>query len=123
VELGGIYVTHDAAARLRSAGMVPEDLLGRHVTGDWGDVELADASRNTRALIYGGQLFSSYELPSGEAIWVTTEGAPGCRLTTVMTVFDWLVGPCRRHEQRERYRRRLQTGEWQRPARRGRKRG
>lgn len=51
------------------------DSLGRHITGDWGDISYDDKFRNEAGLIgEGGRLRSSYTDTAGTVICITTEG-------------------------------------------------
>jgi len=46
--------------------------LGRHVRGDWGDVDAEDRAANDRALREGTRVLSSYRA-GGVKFWVITE--------------------------------------------------
>ena len=49
-------------------------LLGRHVSGDWGDVPPEDAKENELSVERGFRILSSYEVGNlGERLWVITE--------------------------------------------------
>lgn len=53
---------------------VIEDLIVKHLQGDWGDVSSADKKENEQALQEGGRLMSSFKVnDSREKIWVITE--------------------------------------------------
>lgn len=58
--------------------------LARHVTGDWGDCDPADAEANEQALEHGSRIFSVYHSDSGVKFWVITEavGDDGKRAST-----------------------------------------
>jgi hypothetical protein len=43
------------------------------VTGDWGDLDRADAAENALSLREGFRLLSAYALPDGTRLWVITE--------------------------------------------------
>ena len=47
--------------------------LGRHASGDWGDLDAEDTAANNAALIHGGRLFSAYNLPDAGRVWVITD--------------------------------------------------
>jgi hypothetical protein len=47
--------------------------LDRHFSGDWGDVDEADAEANDHALTEGERILSAYML-NDIKIWVITEG-------------------------------------------------
>ena len=64
--------TPGALEALREAGEDPLHLLGRHASGDWGDLCEHDRRENERSLKHGWRLLSSY--PVGESrVWVITE--------------------------------------------------
>lgn len=49
--------------------------VGRHMGGDWGDMDAADKASNDAALATGdGRLFSAYEHPTLPKVWIITEG-------------------------------------------------
>jgi hypothetical protein len=72
--LGRSTITPAAQITLVIEQVVPLDLLRRHVQGDWGSVSPESAAANDAGLTEGGRLFSVYTLPSGEVVWVITEG-------------------------------------------------
>jgi hypothetical protein len=49
------------------------NILGRQLTGDWGEVGAEDASENDFSLIRGLRLLSAYTLSNGVRIWIITE--------------------------------------------------
>ena len=57
----------DTFGKLRLA-----EFLGRHLSGDWGDLDAEDEAANERALKEGGRLLSAYETEEGKA-WIITE--------------------------------------------------
>jgi len=72
--LGQLVATLGALAALEEAGTSPADLIGRHLSGDWGTVDKDDWRANDRALLEGTRLLSAYQLPgTGGKIWVITE--------------------------------------------------
>lgn len=73
VELGQVVATPGALHALRAAGHTPDDFLGRHVGGDWGEVDGHDHKQNQIALREGGRLLSAYTTRTGEEVWVITE--------------------------------------------------
>lgn len=73
-ELGVVVATPGALQALGSAELAGE-LLGRHASGDWGDLCESDKRANDQALEYGGRIFSAYDLPGGGKVWVITEAA------------------------------------------------
>ena len=48
------------------------DLLDRHATGDWGDVDQSTKESNTKGLVRGGQITSRYLVAGGYACVVRT---------------------------------------------------
>lgn len=61
---------------LDQRGVSPLDLLRRHSSGDWGEVCVADARENERALKTGLRVLSVYEVnPCGASrrVWIITE--------------------------------------------------
>jgi hypothetical protein len=71
-ELGRVVATPSALATLEEARIAPRDLLARHQSGDWGDLEAFDRRENARALLIGARILSAYRTPAGK-IWVITE--------------------------------------------------
>lgn len=71
--LGQVVATPGALAALEKAGQTPDELIARHVAGDWGVVPPEDAKLNDDALKYGGRLFSAYLLRDQTRIWLITE--------------------------------------------------
>ena len=71
--LGRVVATPGAMTALAASGQLPQELLRRHVRGDWGDVSIADAEANDESLASGDRLLSSYRTSSGTKIWIITE--------------------------------------------------
>lgn len=72
---GRLLATPGALAALDEIGR-PEALpalLGRHVLGDWGDLDPEDWGANTAALRDGERLFSAYQVTPDLKLWVITE--------------------------------------------------
>ncbi len=57
--------------------VIPNDeiqhALGRHIRGDWGELDRHDWNANEMALITGARLFSSYRSSAGTRFWIITE--------------------------------------------------
>lgn len=70
--MGNIVATPAALAYCEQHKINPLWLLGRHISGDWGDLTEADIQANQDGLDYGGRLFSSYKMGDGK-VWVITE--------------------------------------------------
>ncbi len=73
-QLGQVVATPGALDALERAGVTPLRLLGRHESGDWGDLSDDDIAENELSLKEGFRLLSAYKLPdSDEKIWIITE--------------------------------------------------
>lgn len=59
---GQVVATPAALALLEKHGINPLLLLGRHLSGDWGDLSADDMLSNDAALVDGGRIFSSYRI-------------------------------------------------------------
>jgi len=72
--LGKVVATPGAMQTLEAAGVAPEQLLQRHQSGDWGDVDTGDRAANRQALLVRERLLSAYILPTtGACVWIITE--------------------------------------------------
>ena len=47
--------------------------LRRHASGDWGELDAHDRAANERALKDSSRVFSAYEVPTGDRLWIITE--------------------------------------------------
>lgn len=73
-DTGRVVATPGAGAAMKEAGISPLTLLARHISGDWGELDPEDVKANEISLTpVGGRIFSAYDLPSKERIWVITE--------------------------------------------------
>lgn len=78
-KLGQIVLTPGAIAALEEAGQQPSEFLGRHVTGDWGELDEGDKQANDAACLHEGDLdkqdriLSAYMMPKNKKLWVITE--------------------------------------------------
>jgi hypothetical protein len=71
---GKLVSTPAALETLSRAGVSPLDLVRRHQSGDWGDLDDEDKQANDEALLDGSRIFSAFVLPTtGEKVWVITE--------------------------------------------------
>jgi len=73
LRLGRLLSTPDAIAALAKAGQDPLELINRHRTGDWGDVDVQDWAANDQAVIQGERVLSAFTLKDGVRIWIITE--------------------------------------------------
>jgi hypothetical protein len=83
--LGRIVATPSALRLAQSGAFDPAELLGRHVCGDWGDLNASfDRRENERALRSGARIFSAYQTPQGGRVWIITEATndAGARRST-----------------------------------------
>ena len=70
--LGRVVATRGALGLALSHGLDLSALLGRHASGDWGDVCAADAQANDLALDGAARLLSAYDTAAGR-LWIITE--------------------------------------------------
>jgi hypothetical protein len=88
--LGQVVATPGALAVMVRSNVRAADLLRRHVTGDWGDIDPGDVGLNEMALRDGDRLLSVY---GGEAedrddrLWVITEADRSA--TTILRPEDY----------------------------------
>ena len=75
--LGTLAATPGALQLLERLGVSPLALIGRHVTGDFGELEAEDQAANEQAIASGFRVFSAYTLSAAadapERLWVITE--------------------------------------------------
>ena len=71
--LGQVVGTPGALEALEQANKGPLDVLSRHVTGDWGDLEEEDRAENDFSVQRDLRILSAYTLPTGVKVWVITE--------------------------------------------------
>ncbi len=67
----GVVVATPAALKLLPRHAI-EELLARHASGDWGDLDSHDRRENERSVREGFRIFSAYDTPVGR-LWVITE--------------------------------------------------
>lgn len=72
--LGVIVATPAALRTIEMCDGSFTALLARHATGDWGDMDPADAALNNEAVSKGNdRILSSYKIGQGEKVWIITE--------------------------------------------------
>lgn len=71
-QLGQLLITPEAMALLEQANVSIFTLLGRHLSGDWGDVCAEDAKLNDDALCVGNRLLSVYHVDK-QKLYVISE--------------------------------------------------
>ena len=82
-ELGQVVATPSVIAAL---GYWPLELVARHQSGDWGDMDEEDMAANESALDYGSRLFLSYKCGE-ETVWIITEANRSS--TTILLPSDY----------------------------------
>lgn len=70
---GQVVATPGALAALEENNQSGAEYLGRHLSGDWGDLCKEDRQANEDALKEGLRLLSAYRLPDGTRLWIITE--------------------------------------------------
>ncbi len=68
-----VLLLPEAAEALKESGEDPNLFLGRHVTGDWGELRSEEVTANFIALAIGGELFSRYRTARGKQLVMATE--------------------------------------------------
>ena len=71
-KLGQTVATPGAIAGMEQAAISPMELLSRHQSGDWGDLDKEDIRSNYQALSHGERIFSAYKFDTVK-FWVITE--------------------------------------------------
>ena len=70
--LGQILATPQALKHLASNGVVPLNLISRHICGDWGDIHPEDRKLNDQAVSNGSRVLSAYKI-GNDRVYVITE--------------------------------------------------
>ena len=70
--LGRTVATPAARERLNELNYSPLDLLRRHMSGDWAEMDSDDQQANQDAITYGNRVFSAYTIDKTK-FWVITE--------------------------------------------------
>jgi hypothetical protein len=71
--LGQMVATPGALEALAAAEETDIQLLARHVTGDWGDLDEEDKQENELSVDQGFRILSAYTLSTGAKVWIITE--------------------------------------------------
>ena len=71
--LGQVVSTPGALDAISRAGQEPWELLARHVSGDWRELDEEDRCENELSVREGLRILSAYTLSDGSRIWVITE--------------------------------------------------
>ena len=72
-QLGQVVATPGAIDALAEAQTSAWELLSRHVSGDFGEVDAEDWQANLSAINDDARILSAYTLKTGERLWVITE--------------------------------------------------
>lgn len=92
-DLGRTLATPGALSALVDNQITPIEILARHISGDWGDVDAHDKAANDQALIPDPQtgecdrILSAYILPDQQKVWCITEWDRSA--TTILLPFDY----------------------------------
>ena len=70
--LGRTVQTPYAKEELHRLNYSPLDLLRRHMSGDWSEMDVEDQQSNREAITEGSRIFSAYTV-HGTKFWVITE--------------------------------------------------
>jgi len=70
--LGQTVATPGSLRILSECGINPAQLLDRHVSSDFGDLDAHDLRANVDAMADGERILSSYEV-NGAKLWIITE--------------------------------------------------
>lgn len=71
-KMGQVVATPGALQFCEANKINPLLLLGRHIAGDWGELDSADVSANVHAVQHDLRILSSYKFATGK-VWVITE--------------------------------------------------
>ena len=83
--MGQTVATPPAIATMKEHGITARELLRRHVTGDWEEMNAENAALNRLSVTTGGRIFSAF-VRDNVTIWVITEAdcSPTCMLLPLM---------------------------------------
>ena len=85
--LGDIRMTSNAEKLIKEKGIDPLQFLWRHVAGDHDNLCREDEEKNSIARTRGLRVYSFYDLPSGDKLWIITEGDRSA--TTILLPEDY----------------------------------
>jgi hypothetical protein len=71
--LGQVVSTPGALDALARADQDAWEFIGRHVAGDWGELDEHDLQENELSVKEGFRILSAYTLSDGTKIWIITE--------------------------------------------------
>ena len=73
VPLGAVVATPGALDALSPHPDFLRQIITRHASQNWGEVDAEDWKANDLALVSGERLLSVYTTPTGTRVWVLTE--------------------------------------------------
>ncbi len=71
--LGEVSLTQGADALMSEGKLDVNNLINRHVSGDWSDMCEDDQLENKHAVACGDRIFSSFKLSETQNVWIITE--------------------------------------------------
>lgn len=88
-DLGNVVITQGTAqamASFENSAKKFAELLVRHATGDWGELDESDKRINDRAVTDGNMILSQYRINDETVFWIISDPADeaGQRVTTVL---------------------------------------
>lgn len=88
--LGRLVATPAALKALEESGQTPDFFLGKHASGDFGEIDPEDRQLNDQAILDGSRIFSVYKTLRGKRIWIITEATDeqGNRAATTILLPD-----------------------------------
>ena len=71
--LGEVFITPGADEALTDAGHLPNEFLGRHAVGDWGEIDEHDRQINEFSVRNSLRILSAYRTRKDARLWIITE--------------------------------------------------
>lgn len=71
-DIGSLVATPTALRHCVRNNVDPMQLVQRHASGDWGEIDAEDRKANDRAINHDLRIFSSYVVGDGK-VWCITE--------------------------------------------------
>ena len=70
---GSVVATPGVLEAFRASGDDPLAYIIRHLSGDWGEVDVHDCRENELGLQHGWRILSAYTMSNGTEFWIITE--------------------------------------------------
>ncbi len=88
-DLGNVVITRRAAqamANFDNSAKKFAEILVRHASGDWGELDESDKRMNDRAVTDGNMILSQYRIGDEMVFWIISDPTDdgGQRVTTVL---------------------------------------